>query len=168
MTSLRISTALLFVLGMISAAGIASAGTVTFTYSGAGSPAFDPGGTATGSGSFTTDDANNPAGIGDLASFSFSLSVTYNGYTDTYTYALGDLVSFQADFVVGTLTDLTLTTDYKPAVYNYFEAFDVTGLGAGQAYTDDGDMDQPSIGSITLAPIATPEPVRTRRCTLPK
>jgi hypothetical protein len=139
------------------ASGVARAGTVSFSYIGFGSAGFDLGAVATGSGSFTTDDSNNPAGIGDLSDFFFFLDVTY-GPTDTYSYDLNDLVSFEATFSGATLTDLTLTTDYQLAQYNWREALNVTGLGAGQAYTDDGDSDQVSIGTITVNQSSTPEP----------
>jgi hypothetical protein len=156
--SFRICAALLLALGLGMAGGVARASTITFTYNGAGSPDFDPGAMAAGSGFFTIDDSNDPAGIGDLSNFSFSLSVAYGGYTDTYTYGLSDLTSFQANFTGGALTDLALTTDHQPAAYNWNEGFNVTDLGAGDAYTDDGDGDQVSIGTVTVGESSTPEP----------
>jgi hypothetical protein len=156
--SFRIPMALLLLLGIGMCGGVARADTTYFSYSGSGSPSFDPGAVATGSGFFVTDDSNDPAGLGDLADFSFSLSLTYGGDTDIYNYGLADLVSFQATFADATLTDLTLTTDYQPPVYNWFEAFNVTGLGTDEAYTDDGDFDEPSIGTVTIDESSVPDP----------
>lgn len=156
---LRRGALLVLAAGILLCASAAYGEDISFTYTGSGDPNFDPGAVATGSGMFTTNDSNNPAGIGDLSSFSFALSVTYGGYTDTYNYGLSDLTAFQADFTGSALTDLTLTTDHLPATYNWNEAFNIDGLGAGQSYTDDGDGDNISIGGVALEqPVATPEP----------
>jgi hypothetical protein len=147
--SFRSSAALLvFALGV--AVATAKADTVSFTYSGVGDSNFDPDGIASGTGSFTTADSNNPAGIGDLSAFSFNLSVTIGGLADNYSYGLGDLTDFEATFTNGTLTDLSLTTDTQPATYNYFTFLDVSGLGSDQAFTSDGDGDTTSYGAISL------------------
>lgn len=155
MTSCRLSLTVLLGVWTISAAG---ATTIDFSYSGVGDPVFDSDGVASGSGSFTTDDSNNPAGIADLSSFTFSFSLTSGGFTDHYTYGLADLVTFQATLAGGSLTGLTLTTDYQPAIYLWFEAFNVSGLGANQAFSDDGDGDHPSTGALTVNQSSAPEP----------
>jgi hypothetical protein len=155
MTLCRLSLTVLVGVLSIGAAGATS---ISFSYNGVGDPGFDPDGVASGSGSFTTDDSNNPAGIADLSSFTFSFSLTSGGFTDNYTYGLADLVTFQANFSGATLTGLTLTTDYQPAIFLWFEAFNVTGLGANQAFSDDGDGDDPSTGTLAVNQSAAPEP----------
>jgi hypothetical protein len=138
------------------AVGASSASIIDFTYSGIGGGGY-AGFSGTGTGSFATNVTDGTADIGDLSSFNFALSVTDGTNTDYYNYGLADLTAFQATFSSGLLTDLSLTTISQPAIYNYGLSFEVSGLGANQADTTNGDGN-PTIGAITLQNFATPEP----------
>jgi hypothetical protein len=138
--------------------GAARADTFDFSYSGAGDPGGDFAGvTASGSGSFTTNDSNNPAVATDLSNFSFFLTVTDGVNVDTENFGLGDLLTFSASFDDGLLTDLALTTN--PLEGNWFpnEALSVTDLGAGDASTGNSDVTV-TTGAVTADGTATPEP----------
>jgi MYXO-CTERM domain-containing protein len=150
------ASALLFALGMGISGGVARAAVINFSYSGGGVGNFIA--IASGSGSFTTDNSN-PATINDLSSFVFTLSVTDgDGDTDTLTYGLGDLQSFSATFSGGTVTGLSLTTDYQDGWYYPDEAFTVTDLGVGGANSFNGDTGPITVGTITANESSTPEP----------
>jgi len=136
--------------------GASSASVIDFAYSGTGDGGY-AGFSGTGTGSFATNVTDGTAGVGDLSSFNFALSVTDGTNTDHYNYGLGDLTAFHATFSSGLLTGLSLTTDTQPATYNYDLSFEVSGLGANQADTTNGDGD-PTIGVITLQDFSVPEP----------
>lgn len=135
----------------------AFATTVGFTYSGSGTSGFS-GYTATGSGSFVTDDLNNPAGLANVTAFSFTLKVIGDGDADVYSYGLGDLSSFAATFTGSSLTDLSLETVALPATYNYFQAFSVAGLGVGEATAGNVDTGPIVQGTLALDASTVPEP----------
>jgi hypothetical protein len=137
----------------------AKAGTFDFTYSGTGP--------TTGSGSFTTNDSNDPAGIGDLSAF--TLSITENdgtpGQNDIFTWGLGDLTAFDASYIGNTLTALSFTTcnTYSclaPGNYTPNQYFEVTDLGVGDAGTFNPDIGQITVGTVTFQPASSvvPEP----------
>jgi hypothetical protein len=137
----------------------AKAGTFDFSYSGTGP--------ATGPGSFTTSDSNDPAGIGDLSAFTFTITENDGtvGQNDTFTWGLGDLIAFDASYSGGTLTALSFTTcnTYSclaPGNYTPNQYFEVTDLGAGDAGTFNPDIGQITVGTVTFQPAGpvVPEP----------
>jgi hypothetical protein len=79
---------------------------INFTYTGRGF------GTATGSGSFSFADGLTKVTLADLTAFSFSQSTNFGDLiVPTFTYGLGNLISFTATIGPGSaLTDLSLLT----------------------------------------------------------
>jgi hypothetical protein len=144
--------------------------TYDFTYVGTGSTN-EPDYSAQGSGSFTVlTGGGGMLSLADVTAFNLLLDVTTTGSTaysgpgtDPITYDLAGLVGFAATIGAGgTLSSLSLGTG-AGANGNYYDShvdggrFEVTGLAAGGATTDDpnegGVLTQGSIGVTALGPV---------------
>jgi hypothetical protein len=131
----------------------AQAVTVNFSYTGAGDPFNDPGATATATGSFTTDSTG-----ATLSAFNLTLTLAYGGYSDTFSYALADVLTFDAIYSGSTVTGLSFSTDTQAATYNWGEALFVTGVGTGGGTTNNFDLGNTSEGNTTATVVSSPVP----------
>jgi hypothetical protein len=132
-SNVRTNLSLLLTLGISIGLTVvpADAGTVTFTYTGSPGPQH-----SSGTGSFSFSDSPASVALGDLTAFSFLLSVNNGGTNDTF--GLGDLLTFTATISGGSVTALSLQTQFvQPTpLISFPEDFVVTGLGANQARND--------------------------------
>ncbi len=127
----------------------AVAGTVTFDYTGTPGASF-----SSGTGTFSYAGALASVGLGDLTSFTFNLCVN-NGGTCFPPFTFSDLLSFSATIDAGSVTALSLTTDFVDGTNGAVpEDFVVSGLGAGQAENESnsqGDIFLVDQGIVTTA-----------------
>jgi hypothetical protein len=134
--------------GLLAAIPLA-AGTVTFDYAGTPGASY-----SSGPGSFSYVGPLASVGLGDLTSFSFDLCVN-NGGTCFVPFALADLLSFSATIAGGSVSALSLTTDFVVSITpgGFPEDFVVSGLGADQAQNNanhgDGFIPTINLGIVT-------------------
>ena len=155
------------VLGLTDGTSLAGIISYDFSYTGTGRDGFGGNATDTGTGSFSFDDASNPAGLSALQSFSITISRTNNlGNHASFTYALGNVTSFAATFGPGgVLTALTLgtgTVNVNPGSDGYLPAkFQITSLTTGKMVNNAGSTitsGSVSLTNTTPAVASVPEP----------